>query len=167
MIAGRRVASGDLVAGVLTAGLGLSVLLYVRRFPELSGGQPGPALFPGIIGALMVLFGLVLAVRAVLALRAPARHAAAAAETDEAVPQPGRRSAVLRAVAVLAAVGFYLLVADHLGFIPTMAALLWLLMVVLGASVLRGLGAAVLATVVVYYLFRVVLLVPLPLGPLG
>lgn len=53
----------DLIAGVLVVAFGVAVLLYVRGFPELPDGQPGPALFPGILASLMVLFGLTLVVQ--------------------------------------------------------------------------------------------------------
>lgn len=178
------------------------MLLHVRSFPELPGGQPGPALFPGIVGGLLVMFGLVLAARAALtrgprqpvpppAMARPRAAAPAAAAPHTAGPDSGPDNAgpdasggiappavpparrafrlppAVRATAVLAAVAGYLLVADLAGFIPTMVVLLWLLMMVLGARVLPALGAAVAATVVVFYLFRTVLLVPLPQGPWG
>ncbi|MQA85063.1 MAG: hypothetical protein GEV03_10680 [Streptosporangiales bacterium] len=175
----RSVAPGDLVAGLLATGLGLAVVLYVRRFPELPGGQPGPALFPGIVGGLLIVFGVVLAVRAIAARPRPVEPAADSDESsthpdlagEGPIHRPPRRRRryvpVAKAAAVLAAVGVYLLAAGVLGFIPTMAALLWLLMLALGARPLPALGAAVLATLLIYYLFGMVLLVPLPLGPLG
>jgi putative tricarboxylic transport membrane protein len=69
----------DLIAGVLVVAFGAAVLLYVRGFPELAGGRPGPALFPGILGALMVLFGLTLTVQAA---RRPPADADRAADAD-------------------------------------------------------------------------------------
>lgn len=183
----RRFPAGDLVGGLLSAALGAAVLTHVRGFPQLPGGQPGPALFPGIVGTLLVLFGVVLAARALRRVWLARRTLPVAARggpdgdvvpdgdagpDEDAGPAPGGRAGsrfppAASAVAVLAAIGVYLLVAGVLGFIPTMAALLWLLMIVLGARVLPALGAAILATLVVYYLFRVVLLVPLPQGSLG
>lgn len=80
----------DLIAGVLVVAFGAAVLLYVRGFPELAGGRPGPALFPGILGALMVLFGLTLTVQAT---RRPPANADRAADpgtgADTSTPAEG------------------------------------------------------------------------------
>lgn len=80
----------DLIAGVLVVTFGAAVLLYVRGFPELAGGRPGPALFPGILGALMVLFGLTLTVQAT---RRPPANADRAADpatgADTSTPAEG------------------------------------------------------------------------------
>jgi putative tricarboxylic transport membrane protein len=151
----------DLVAGLLAAVLGAAVVLYVRTFPELPGGAPGPALFPGIVGALLVVFGLVLAVRAVVARR----RDAGSRDTPPATRSTGR--ARLHALAVLGFVAAYLLLAEVLGFVLTMGVLLVLLTWLLGARLWVAAAAAVATTGVILVLFREVLLVPLPSGLLG
>jgi putative tricarboxylic transport membrane protein len=147
----------DVVGGLLAAVLGAAVVLHVRTFPELPDGQPGPALFPGIVGALLVLFGLALVVRAVLARGLPA------AEPDVAVTTQGR----VRALAVLGLVVGYLLLAETIGFGLTMGVLLFLLMWLLGARPVVAAIAAVATTGFVLLVFEELLLVPLPQGPLG
>jgi putative tricarboxylic transport membrane protein len=147
----------DLVSGLLAAALGAAVVLHVRTFPELPDGQPGPALFPGIVGSLLVLFGLVLVGRAVLGRGEPA------ADPDAGVTTQGR----LRALAVLGLVVCYLLLAETLGFIVTMAVLLFLLMWFLGARPLVAVLAAAATTGFVFLVFEELLLVPLPEGPFG
>ena len=146
----------DLASGLLAAVVGAVVVLHVRTFPELPDGTPGPALFPGIVGSLLVVFGLLLAVRAVRA-------------RDRAVsePSPTTRQGVVRALAVVGLVVGYLLLAEVLGFALTMGVLLFLLMWLLGARPLIAAVAAALTTGVVIMLFQHVLLVPLPTGPLG
>jgi putative tricarboxylic transport membrane protein len=148
----------DLVGGLLAAVLGAAVVLHVRTFPELPDGQPGPALFPGIVGSLLVLFGLALAVRAVLG-----RGRAPAADPDAGITRQGR----LRALAVLGLVVAYLLLAETLGFVLTMGVLLFLLMWLLGARPLVAVLAAAATTGFILVVFGEVLLVPLPTGPLG
>jgi putative tricarboxylic transport membrane protein len=148
----------DLVAGVLAAALGAAVVLHVRTFPELPDGQPGPALFPSIVGALLVVFGLGLVVRAV---RARGREAAV---------DPGAaatRQGWFRALAVVGVVVAYLLLAETLGFLATMGVLLFLLMWLLGARPLVAVLATAVTTGVILLLFQQVLLVPLPTGLLG
>jgi putative tricarboxylic transport membrane protein len=146
----------DLVAGLLAAALGAAVVLHVRTFPDLPDGQPGPALFPGIVGALLLVFGLVLVVRAVLARGRPVGAGA-----------PVTRQGVVRALAVVGLVVAYLLVAEVLGFLLTMAVLLFLLMWLLGAKPLVAALAAAVTTGVIVLLFQELLLVPLPTGLLG
>jgi putative tricarboxylic transport membrane protein len=147
----------DLVGGLLAAVLGAAVVLHVRTFPELPDGQPGPALFPGILGSLLVVFGLVLVVRAVRGRRRDA------ADPDEGVTARGR----LRALAVLGLVVAYLLLAETLGFAVTMGVLLFLLMWLLGSRPLVAVLAAAATTGFILLVFEELLLVPLPQGPLG
>jgi putative tricarboxylic transport membrane protein len=142
----------DLVGGLLAAALGAAVVLHVRTFPELPDGQPGPALFPGIVGSLLVLFGLVLVVRAVLGRGRPS------ADPDAGVTARGR----LRALAVLGLVVGYLLLAETLGFAVTMGVLLFLLMWLLGARPLIAALAAAATTGFILLVFEELLLVPLP-----
>jgi putative tricarboxylic transport membrane protein len=147
----------DLVGGLLAAALGAAVVLHVRTFPELPDGQPGPALFPGIVGSLLVLFGLVLVVRAVLGRNRTV------ADPDAGVTVQGR----LRALAVLGLVVGYLLLAETLGFAVTMSVLLFLLMWLLGVRPLVAVLAAAATTGFVLLVFGELLLVPLPEGILG
>lgn len=146
----------DIVAGLLAAGLGAAVLLHVQTFPQLPDGQPGPALFPGVVGALLVLFGLALAVRSVVARR----------KVDDAA-LTSTTSGRLNALAVICFVVAYLLVVETLGFVLTMGVLLLLLMWRLGARPLVAVAASVATTAVMVLIFQQVLLVPLPAGLLG
>jgi putative tricarboxylic transport membrane protein len=147
----------DLVGGLLAAALGAAVVLHVRTFPELPDGQPGPALFPGIVGSLLVFFGMVLVVRAVLSRGGPA------ADPDAGVTAQGR----VRALAVLGLVVCYLLLAETVGFLVTMSVLLFLLMWLLGARPLVAVLAAAATTGFIFLVFEELLLVPLPEGPFG
>ena len=149
----------DLVAGLLAAGLGAAVLLHVQTFPQLPDGQPGPALFPGIVGALFVFFGLTLAVRSVLTRR-KVRDTVPTSTTSPTSTMSGR----LNALAVLGFVVGYLLVVEMLGFVLTMGGLLFLLMWRLGARPLVAVAASVATTTVMVLIFQRVLLVPLPTG---
>jgi len=148
---------GDLVPGVVAAGFGIAVVLHVSGFPRLPDGAPGPALFPGILGALFVLFGSVLVLRGIRRRRAPSVE----------VPPSGEGRRWFPAVAVVAAVVFYLLLSEVLGFSLTMALLLFGLSWLLGARPLVAGVSAVTTTSVLYALFQQLLLVPLPTGLFG
>ncbi|MGH3329482.1 MAG: tripartite tricarboxylate transporter TctB family protein, partial [Streptomycetales bacterium] len=67
----------------------------------------------------------------------------------------------------LGAVVAYLLLADLLGFVITMASLLTVLMVKLGTRLRVAVPAALATAAVILVLFGQVLLVPLPPGPFG
>jgi putative tricarboxylic transport membrane protein len=163
---GAREGYGDLVAGGLAVAFGITVLVYIRGFPQLPGGQPGPALFPGIIAALFVLFGGVLVVRWFARRRAGLGALVNDAEQVDEAEGP-TRGAWLTALAMCAAVVVYLLVVDLLGFAVTMSILLFALMKLLGTRALVAAIAAVATAVTLMLLFQMVLLVPLPPGVLG
>jgi putative tricarboxylic transport membrane protein len=148
---------GDLVTGVVAAGFGIAVVLHVSGFPRLPDGAPGPALFPGILGALFVLFGSVLVLRGIRRRGTPPVE----------VPRSDGGGRWFPAVAVVAAVVFYLLLSEVLGFSLTMALLLFGLSWLLGARPLVAGVSAVITTAVLYALFQQLLLVPLPTGPFG
>jgi len=160
---GIRPGYGDLVAGSLAVVFGATVLVYIRGFPQLPGGQPGPALFPGIIAGLFALFGGILVVRWFAQRRAGVDAVVEGAEQ----PERPTTKAWLTALAMCAAVVVYLLVVDLLGFTLTMSVLLFALMKLLGTRTLLAALAAVTTAVVLVLLFQMVLLVPLPTGILG
>ena len=157
---------GDLVAGCLAVVFGISVLLYVRGFPSLPGGLPGPALFPGIIAGLFVVFGSTLVVRWARRRRTGVPTEVEQDACEQAPPPPTRRTS-LNAAAVLASVVFYLAVVEVLGFTVTMTVLLLALMLLLGVRALVAVPAAVVTTLLMVLLFQYMLLVPLPTGFLG
>jgi len=153
---------GDLVAGSLAVVFGVGVLLYVRGFPGLPGGMPGPALFPGIVAALFVVFGAALVVQW---CRRRWGFAPPSTDAGRLPPVSGRQA--LNAVAVAGSVPVYVLVVDVLGFPLTMAAVLFGLMLLLRARVLVAAAASLVTTGLLVLLFQYVLLVPLPAGVLG
>ncbi len=176
----RRLATrGDLISGGLSVAFGLFVVIYVQTFPQLPGGAPGPALFPGIIGALFILFGLVLVIRYLRDRPASAAEKAAAAEAERAAAAEAEqyeslldekipaRTAWLNALSVIGSIVFYLLVVNVLGFVITMGLMLIGLMWRLGARMVVAVPSAVVTTAFLYLMFERILLVPLPHGFLG
>lgn len=149
---------GEAVGALACIALGVSVLLYVRGFPELPGGYPGPALFPGIIAGLFVVFGLVLVVQVIRGMSVPGETAGE--------PAP-RRTAMTSAAAAILAVPAYLILAEFVGFTTAMGTVTTVLMLKLGVRpiVAFPIGAAV--ALVIMYVFAGFLLVPLPRNPLG
>ncbi len=145
-----RLGDGLIGAGAVVAGA--AIFASTLRFPRLEDGAPGPALFPQVLSALMILVGATL----VWQSWTRARQAGGA-------PPPGARG-VVNAFVVLAAITAFAVASPFFGFLLTAAAILFGLMWWLGTPVTRAALAAVGLTLFVYVIFGKVLRVPLPLG---
>lgn len=140
-------------AGFVTAGA--LVVAGTLGYPTLDGGHPGPALFPRILGTLMVALGAGLALQGVRT-----RDATQAVEWRRL----HRNVGVVNALFVLGGVLAYVGLVERLGFLITGALLLFLLMWRLRVPPLRALVIALAFTTTVHFLFAKILKVPLPLG---
>lgn len=140
-------------AGFVTAGA--LVVAGTLGYPTLDGGHPGPALFPRILGTLMVALGTGLALQGVRT-----RDATQAVEWRRL----HRNVGVVNALFVLGGVLAYVGLVERLGFLITGALLLFLLMWRLRVPPLRALVVAIAFNTTVHFLFAKVLKVPLPLG---
>lgn len=150
----------NVVIGLLSALFGGAVALHARGFPTLSGGYPGPGLFPELMGILMVALGIPLAIHG---FRGGADESVSGEEDN---PDPAfLRRALPNAVAATVVVLLYMLLVERLGFIATMILLNLGLMLKLGVRLLTAILVSVAVSIVVYYLFAGVLYVPLPSGP--
>ena len=154
----------DAVWGALLALLGAAILSHVQGFPRIPGQNVGPALFPGILAAALVVCGT-----ALIASGLKARRAATAAAPSpwSVAPEWLRSRPHLLAFAVLVASNvFYLVAVDRLGFLPTafvyLAALMWALRVRLAVT----LPVALVMALLIHYAFYKLLRVPLPWGVL-
>ncbi|SDL26315.1 Tripartite tricarboxylate transporter TctB family protein [Modicisalibacter muralis] len=147
----------DLLLGVVMALLGAITIWASRDFPSLPRQPYGAGTFPTLIGALLVVFG------GIMALRGWRRRGALFAWQGEVGPKR-----VLFCIAmVIAAVVAYIELTPILGF-PVVSLVLLTLMIdwltshrwVLATSV------AVIATALVWLAFAKLLHVPLALGVL-
>jgi hypothetical protein len=141
------VGAGFVVAGAL-------IIAGTMNYPTLERGHPGPALFPRILGGLMVAFGGILSMDG---LRA--REAWAADWL--------RGRGLLNACAALGGILLYMAVVDYLGFLPTATLILAGLMAWLHVRPVTALLVGAALAVGIDLLFGHFLLVPLPRGPLG
>ena len=147
----------DRVSGLLALVAGVAVVFYTRTFPELSGQNIGPALFPSLAGTGLAGFGLWLLVADVMNTRTPL------VAFDEWTHRP--RMVINLAVVVVALVG-YILLADTLGFFITGVLFLSVLMFAFGAHRRWILPIAVVVTLAMHYAFYTLLRVSLPWGVL-
>lgn len=145
----RRALLGTLIVAMLLA---VAYLAEAMRYPRGTMAQPGPGLFPLAVGALMLIAALG------TGLEARSR------KTWEEMDWP-RGSDALRVLGVLAVSLGYVLLLPRLGH-PVAATLVTL--VVLQMMQFRGWVVRLTLSLVIglgsYYLFAVLLGVPLPTG---
>jgi putative tricarboxylic transport membrane protein len=143
----------DRWVGLALALLGAAVFVSSRSFPAVPGQKLGAGFLPALVGASLVLAGLALAWRS--------RRSAVPPDSASAPRAPEQ---VGSAVVIMAVIGFYIAVADKLGFL--IVAPLGLLAVFRALRVGWGpsLAWAVGGTIVVHVAFYKLLRVPLPWG---
>ena len=152
----------DAVWGALLAVFGAAILVHVQGFPRIPGQNVGPALFPGLVSAALVVTGGLLIARGWRA-----RRQAAAPGPWWQAPEWLRSRPQVLAFAVLVGVNiFYLLAVEWLGFLIVafvyLVALMWVLRVRFG----RALLVSLVMTLAIHYAFYQLLRVPLPWGVL-
>jgi putative tricarboxylic transport membrane protein len=149
--------AGDSASGVLAIAFGAAVAVYSWSFPATPGHPVGPAAFPAALGCSLVVAGALLLIGG---LRQP---------RDSWIELPAwARDPRLASnfVLVLAAVMFYALTVDRLGFLITATFLLAILFGVFGVRRTRILPLAVTVTLAIHVAFYTLLGVPLPWGVL-
>lgn len=147
----------DTLSGALTAIVGLFVAGYAWTFPPMPGQPVGPGLFPMLVGVGLFAFGTLLAASGWRRGEGPA------VAFDD---WTGKPRMVMCGAAVPAALVFYALVVDRLGFLFTSVALLAGLFFAFGVRRAWIAPIAVIATLALHYAFYTLLRVPLPWGVL-
>lgn len=133
--------------------LGLGYYALTLPFPAMPGQRFGPELFPRIIAVGIIICGAHLAWRG-RGLRSPWLE-----------PSPALRGRGMRSFLMLpAAVGFYLVGADWLGFLPVAAFLVATLAWCFGAKPLHAGLLGLFGASMVHWFFAQLMRVPLPRG---
>jgi putative tricarboxylic transport membrane protein len=138
----------------LLVALAAALFAYTFTFPDMPGQRYGPALFPRLISLGIMACGLVIAVRG---WRSGAPWLALS-------PPLQQLQGWLSFLAMPLAIGFYLLVAERLGFLPTAAIVVGALCTWLGARLWVAALTGVLTALVVQWFFGSLMRVPLPRG---
>jgi putative tricarboxylic transport membrane protein len=147
----------DAISGVVLVLFALAMIAYTRTFPAMPGQNYGSALFPVMIGVGMIICGVILIVGGLARRRTEPMFGG-----TEWLRSPRHVAGFLAMVGGLL---FYILVSDWLGFIPTALLLLFGWIVLLrGGRPASALALALAVVLVVDYVFKSLLLVPLPLG---
>jgi putative tricarboxylic transport membrane protein len=144
----------DTLLGAMLLGFAGWIWWLTSFFPRFPGQDYGPNLFPRI---LAVGIGVCAAALVVRGLRARG----ALIVFEPWVREPAR---VLSFLALPAAVLFYILVADPLGFIPTAFLILLVLFLWFRARPVVALPVAAGMTLLVHWFFASMMRVPLPRG---
>lgn len=158
--AGRRIVWGELVLGMAVLGLGVVVLLDARSLPaSTSASGIGAGFFPTVVAVFTMAVALALIIHVLLGGRGDPDEGEG--DVDLAVVH------VRAALIVLAAVAWYALALERLGYVPTALVTFWAIAYALGARryVRDVLIAAVLA-VAIYVGFTEGLSIRLPAGVL-
>lgn len=171
----------DVAIGLVAIVSGIAVIVYGFSLKRLATGQLGPGLFPIVGGILFVIFGAVLLIQALRGTTTGdeleeilERNAAKGAKeenlgeggTFELTSESAGRLAV-NGLVVIGGIIAYILLAEHLGFIPTMFLVLFAIMVSLKEKIWRAALISAVITAILYLAFEVALLVQLPDGILG
>jgi putative tricarboxylic transport membrane protein len=143
------------VAGWLLVLFGATVVIYARTFPAAPGQPIGPGMFPIVIGAGLLLCGIV------LIWSERTRHDLPAIELEEWLRRPRM---ALNAVLVIGALIFYAVAVDTVGFFITAFVFLAGLFLAFGVRGRWIAPTAVVVTLGLHFAFYTLLRVPLPWG---
>lgn len=145
----------ETMLGAVLLILGIAVATYARTLPAVPGQQYGAAAFPTLIGIGFVCCALVLFVQGYRSRPTPL------ISLTEWTRQPGAFVAVTITILCIIA---YVLLARRVGFVPVSICILLVLFRMLSVSWGKAIFFAIVATLVTDYVFRSLLLVPLPFG---
>lgn len=145
----------DTMLGVVLLVFGLAVGIYSQTFPHIPGQRYGAAAFPTAIAIGFAVCGLVMLVRGLRSAPMPL------IARTEWTRKPG---AMLSVLVIILCVVAYILFARRAGFIPMTVLILVVLFRMLRVPWWQTGLYAIGATLLCDYVFRSILLVPLPFG---
>ena len=144
----------DALIGALLLLFAVALALYAQTFPAIPGQQFGAAVFPTAIAVVVGAFSLILIVQGMRSWQGMVTW------SDWAHSHHGP----LNLITAFGGVLFYVFVADALGFIPTMAAILIVLFFILQVRWWLALLVTAAVTLGMDVMFVDLLKVPLPWG---
>lgn len=144
----------ETLLGLLIMALAAAFFGYTFTFPQLPGQRYGPDLFPRVIASGIFVCGAIVAWRG-------RRSGVPWMRRDDALRRAHDLAAFL---AIPAAIVFYLLVAERLGFLPTAALIVGLLAGWFGVRWWQAILLGVAAAAAVQWFFGTLMRVPLPRG---
>jgi putative tricarboxylic transport membrane protein len=150
--AGFRLA--NILGALATAGLGAAILLAAQSYAFRVGDQPGPGLYPTIVGGALLALGGAWLVGAV-ANRYP---------LDDEVEAPPDRSALVRSALTFLVIGFSAFALRPLGYPITAAIVVGVCTVLAGGRWRAAVLTGVVFSTVTFLLVTTALGIQLPTG---
>ena len=149
--------TNDAVSGLLLIALAGLMIALTANFPPFPGQKYGPALFPRLLGAGIILCGAILVVRGLVERRAGERWLTLAPWTRE----PWR---VVSFFLTLGLVLAYILASETIGFLPVAFVFLVTLFLWFRVTPLNAFALGLASVLIINYFFAHLMRVPLPRG---
>lgn len=143
----------DMIAGLVTAVIGLFVTILSSAIPTMPTSDVGPAFFPKVIGYLLLSLGILLAVKSFMTNK-----------DKESWKRLFHRGSIT-ALIVIIIFGAYVFLLPVLGFmISTPLLIIGLSLFLKATNKIAVIVTGLAVTFALYYVFLKVLLIPLPQG---
>ncbi len=155
----------DRSTGLFILALGAVAAYAGSRLPPVPGQQIGPNVFPLVVGIGLCLCGAMIAL-GIGSRFEEAAEADLAAHSDQPPPEDVAPSRLrwLRVLLPPAALVFYAVAVDALGFFLTAGAMILVASLAFGARLRLALPMALLGPPIIHLIFYKLLRVPLPAG---
>lgn len=156
----------DRISGLFLFLLGLAAFWGGSKLPPVPGQQVGPSAFPMVVGAGLVIVGLLIALHIGRTFEEAAESELAehgGIDPEAEAYQQRRRWLAFLPPALMVA---YYFLSERLGFVPISTIMIAILAYALNANRKMILPVSVLGSLFIYLIFVKVLRVPLPPGPL-
>jgi putative tricarboxylic transport membrane protein len=162
----------DRVTGAMLVGLGAASYWGGSLLPPVPGQQVGPNVFPMVIGAALIVCGVLIIIGIGRTFEEDEKIVTSAsgevADSDEVDPPKGRIATFLaggwKVLLPPAALFFYFLASERLGFWLTAIAMVFALAWSQGAKLRHAIALAIVAPALIHLVFYKLLRVPLPQG---
>jgi putative tricarboxylic transport membrane protein len=149
--------ANDAICGLVLIVFAATMIALTAHFPVLIGQKYGPALFPRVLSAGVIVCGAFLIWRHYRTATPSSRWVTFAPWTRE----PWRLGAFFLMLALLL---LYIFVSETVGFIPIAVMFLLALFLWLGVRPIPAVITALIATITIHEFFSTLLRVPLPRG---
>ena len=149
--------ANDALTGLVLILLAGIMITLTASFPAFPGQKYGPALFPRILGAGLIICGAVLVWRGIAARRAGEPLVTFA----EWTARPGSAFAF---ALILGSILLYIFASETVGFIPVAVVILAVLFLWFGVRWIVAVPTAIVATWAIHWFFGSAMRVPLPRG---
>lgn len=138
----------DFIASIIMLFIGIYVLIEVSNFRKISSLDIGPAFFPKILGILLIIFALLISFKAIKK------------NNNEKINFVNKNLII-----VLLSIILYCVLFNVIGFVISSTIMLAFLMRIMGSDKwIKTIITSFVIVIVIYFIFKMLLNVPLPWG---